>query len=224
MKAHQEKLIQLSYDNKILTFGDFTLKSGRKSPYFFNSGFFCAGDVLAAVAESYAQTIIDAGDSLDFDIIFGPAYKGIPLAAVTIVKLAEKDPVKYGKLQYAYNRKEKKDHGEGGNTVGGSLKGKRVLILDDVMTAGTAIRESMQILTAEQGTFAGVLLILDRQERMVDYEHSMIDQVKKEYGVPVVSIITLDDIVQFAKGKLPESDIQKIEDYRSQFSAKPIAE
>ncbi|KAK9363054.1 phosphoribosyltransferase-like protein [Lipomyces starkeyi] len=223
MKDHQARLIQLSYENKILTFGDFTLKSGRKSPYFFNSGFFCAGDVLGAVADSYAQTIIDAPD-LEFDIILGPAYKGIPLAAVTIVKLAEKDPAKYGKMEYAYNRKEKKDHGEGGNTVGGSLKGKRVLILDDVMTAGTAIRESMSLINAEGGILAGVALILDRQERMVDYEHSMIAQVKKDYGVPIYSIITLDDIVQFAKGKLPEEDIKKIEDYREKYKAHPIAE
>ncbi|KAK9495873.1 phosphoribosyltransferase-like protein [Lipomyces doorenjongii] len=223
MKDHQARLIQLSYENKILTFGDFTLKSGRKSPYFFNSGFFCAGDVLGAVADSYAQTIIDAPD-LEFDIILGPAYKGIPLAAVTIVKLAEKDPAKYGKMEYAYNRKEKKDHGEGGNTVGGSLKGKRVLILDDVMTAGTAIRESMALINAESGILAGVVLILDRQERMVDYEHSMIAQVKRDYGVPIYSIITLDDIVQFAKGKLPEEDIKKIEDYREKYKANPIAD
>ncbi|KAK9384732.1 phosphoribosyltransferase-like protein [Lipomyces mesembrius] len=223
MKDHQARLIQLSYENKILTFGDFTLKSGRKSPYFFNSGFFCAGDVLGAVADSYAQTIIDAPD-LEFDIILGPAYKGIPLAAVTIVKLAEKDPAKFGKMEYAYNRKEKKDHGEGGNTVGGSLKGKRVLILDDVMTAGTAIRESMVLINAEDGILAGVVLILDRQERMVDYAHSMIAQVKRDYGVPIYSIITLDDIVQFAKGKLPEKDIKKIEDYREKYKANPIAE
>ncbi|KAK9322478.1 phosphoribosyltransferase-like protein [Lipomyces orientalis] len=223
MKDHQARLIQLSYENKILTFGDYTLKSGRKSPYFFNSGFFCGGAVLAAVADSYAQTIIDAPD-LEFDIIFGPAYKGIPLAAVTIVKLAEKDPAKFGKMEYAYNRKEKKDHGEGGTTVGGSLKGKRVLILDDVMTAGTAIRESMAIINAEGGILAGVALILDRQERMVDYEHSMIAQVRRDYNVPIHSIITLDDIVQFAKGNLPEEDIKKIEDYRSKYKAKPLAE
>ncbi|KAK9240570.1 phosphoribosyltransferase-like protein [Lipomyces kononenkoae] len=222
MKDHQARLIQLSYENKILTFGDFTLKSGRKSPYFFNSGFFCAGEVLGAVADSYAQTIIDAPD-LDFDIIFGPAYKGIPLAAVTIVKLAEKDPAKYGKMEYAYNRKEKKDHGEGGNTVGGALKGKRVLILDDVMTAGTAIRESMAIINAEGGVLGGVVLILDRQERMVDYEHSMISQIKKDYGVPIYSIITLDNILQFAKGKLPEQDIEKIEDYIAKYKASPIS-
>ncbi|KAK9447117.1 phosphoribosyltransferase-like protein [Limtongia smithiae] len=223
MKEHQARLIELSYEHKILTFGDYTLKSGRKSPYFFNSGLFCSGEVLAAVADSYAQTIIDAPD-FEFDIILGPAYKGIPLAAVTIVKLAEKDPEKYGKMEYAYNRKEKKDHGEGGNTVGGSLKGKRVLILDDVMTAGTAIRESLAIIKAEQAHLAGVALILDRQERMVEFEHSMISQVKKEFGVPIWSIITLDDIVQFAKGKLPEEDIERIENYRAMYKAKPIAE
>ncbi|KAK9476132.1 phosphoribosyltransferase-like protein [Lipomyces japonicus] len=223
MKAHQERLIQLAYEHKILTFGNFTLKSGRKSPYFFNSGLFSSGEVLGAVAESYAETIIDASD-LEFDIIFGPAYKGIPLAAVTIVKLAEKQPQKYGKMEYAYNRKEKKDHGEGGSTVGGSLKGKRVLILDDVMTAGTAIKESIAIIKAEGGILAGVALILDRQERMVDHDYSMIALVKKDYGVPVHSIITLDNIASFARGRLPEEDIKKIEDYRAQYYAKPIEE
>ncbi|KAK9463710.1 phosphoribosyltransferase-like protein [Lipomyces oligophaga] len=223
MKEHQSKLIELSYENQIISLGDFTLKSGRKSPYFFNSGLFKSGSVLKAVAYSYAQTIIDHPE-LEFDIILGPAYKGIPLAAVTLVKLAELAPEKFGSLEYAYNRKEKKDHGEGGNTVGGSLKGKRVLILDDVMTAGTAIRESLGIIKAEGGTLAGVLLILDRQERMVEFEHSMIAQVRKEYGVPVLSIITFADIITYFTGKLPAEDIKKMEDYRNKYSPKPIAE
>ncbi|KAK7202950.1 orotate phosphoribosyltransferase [Myxozyma melibiosi] len=223
MKDHQARLIELSYANNILTFGDYTLKSGRKSPYFFNSGLFKSGSTLAAVAYSFAQTIIDSPE-LEFDIILGPAYKGISLAAITLVKLAELKPEKYGDMEYAYNRKEKKDHGEGGNTVGGSLKGKRVLILDDVITAGTAIRESLSIIEVEQGILAGVVIILDRQERMVDFEHSMIDQVKKDFGVPIISLFTLNDIVQYFTGKLPDEDIKKIQDYIALYKAKPIAQ
>ncbi|KAK9457592.1 phosphoribosyltransferase-like protein [Dipodascopsis uninucleata] len=222
MKDYQQKLIEISYENKILTFGDYTLKSGRKSPYFFNSGFFCRGDAIAAVASAYAQTIIES--ELEFDIIFGPAYKGIPLAAVTLVKLAELCPEKYSTMEYAYNRKEKKDHGEGGLTVGGSLKGKRVLVLDDVMTAGTAIRESLTIIDAEGGKLGGVILILDRQERMVEYPHSMISQVQKEFGVPVKSIFTLEHILQFARGKLPASQVKIIEEYIAKYKALPYAE
>ncbi|KAK9473672.1 phosphoribosyltransferase-like protein [Dipodascopsis tothii] len=219
MTDKKTQLIELSYENKILSFGDYTLKSGRKSPYFFNSGLYTSAAALSSVAASFAEMIHNSPE-YEFDVVFGPAYKGISLAAITLVKLVELDAAKYGKVEFAYNRKEKKDHGEGGMTVGAKLEGKRVLILDDVMTAGTAIKESMAIIAAENAVLAGVALILDRKERMVEHDYSMIDHVKKEYGVPVKAVINVFDILSYFRGKLDDELIARMEAYLAQYAVK----
>ena len=159
MKPYQRQFIEFALNKQVLKFGEFTLKSGRKSPYFFNAGLFNTGRDLALLGRFYAEALVDSG--IEFDLLFGPAYKGIPIATTTAVALAEhhdKD------LPYCFNRKEAKDHGEGGNLVGSALQG-RVMLVDDVITAGTAIRESMEIIQANGATLAGVLISLDRQER-----------------------------------------------------------
>lgn len=193
MKAYQNKFLNYVVSEGILRFGEFTLKSGRKSPYFFNAGLFNTGRALAFIGECYADAIIDAG--LDYDLIFGPAYKGIPLASATAIALSEKHGCD---MPWCFNRKEAKDHGEGGSIVGASLEG-RVLIVDDVITAGTAIREVMAILEAAGATPAAVLVALDRQEKGAG-ELSAIQEIEMQYGIRVVSIITLAQIVQYLDG------------------------
>ena len=148
----------------VLRFGSFKLKSGRQSPYFFNAGLFHRADLLEAIATAYAQTILSF--PLDFDVLFGPAYKGIPLATATTAKLAQLDQTRFGALSYAFNRKEAKDHGEGGSIVGAPLRGKKVVIVDDVITAGTAVREAIEIIAREGGTLVAVVVALDRMEKV----------------------------------------------------------
>ncbi|ANB19650.1 orotate phosphoribosyltransferase [Dokdonella koreensis] len=191
MHDHQREFLELALARQALRFGEFTLKSGRLSPYFFNAGLFDSGRALATLGRAYAQAATDSG--LAFDGLFGPAYKGIVLAAVTAAALADR----HGRdLPYTYNRKEAKDHGEGGLLVGAPLAG-RVLIVDDVITAGTAIRESLALIRAAGATPAGVLIALDRQERGQG-ERSAAQEVAHEYGIPVIAIATLADLLAFA--------------------------
>lgn len=189
MRPYQNEFIELALEIDVLRFGEFTLKSGRKSPYFFNSGLFNTGYAAAKLGRSYAAAV--AAAEIDCDMLFGPAYKGIPLVALTAAALAEH----YGDdLPFSFNRKEAKAHGEGGAIVGAPISG-RVLILDDVMTAGTAIREAIDIITAAGGTPAGIVIALDRQERG-EHELSAVQEVENRYGIPVASIIRLDDLIE----------------------------
>lgn len=192
MKNYQREFIEFSLETGVLRFGSFTLKSGRQSPYFFNSGLFNTGASLAKLGRFYAQTIADS--ELEFDILFGPAYKGIPLAATTVVALADQQQ---RDVPYAFNRKEKKDHGEGGQLVGSELQGK-VLIIDDVISAGTSVRESVDIIHAAGAEPAGVIIALDRQERGQG-ELSAIQEVQAEHGIPVLNIISLNDLLGYLK-------------------------
>ncbi|MBK1706210.1 orotate phosphoribosyltransferase [Halochromatium glycolicum] len=190
MHSYQREFLRFAIDAEVLRFGRFTLKSGRISPYFFNAGGFDSGAKLGKLAHFYAQAIIAGG--LQADVLFGPAYKGIPLAAATAIALAHE----LGRdTPFAFNRKEAKDHGEGGELVGSPLRGD-VLLIDDVITAGTSIRESAALLERAGARLAGVIIALDRQERG-DGERSAVQEVGNRYGIPVQSIVTLDDLIQY---------------------------
>lgn len=190
MKDFQSRFLHFVIDHEILRFGEFTLKSGRKSPYFFNAGLFNTGGKLAFLSRCYADAILDS--KVDYDVLFGPAYKGIPLAATTVVALSSGHGID---KPYCFNRKEAKDHGEGGSIVGAPLAG-RALVIDDVITAGTAIREAAQIIADNGATMAGIAVAMDRQERGTG-ELSAIQEVERDYGVPVISIIQLDHIIGY---------------------------
>ena len=190
MKDYQREFLDFAISAGVLRFGRFTLKSGRTSPYFFNSGLFNTGARLARLGRYYAQAIVATG--IGFDMLFGPAYKGIPLVSAVAIALAEHHD---RDLPYAFNRKEAKDHGEGGNIVGSALSG-RVLIIDDVITAGTAVRESFDILRAAGAAAAGVVISLDRQERGKG-ERSAIQEVEQDHGVRVASIVGLAELVDY---------------------------
>uniref|UniRef100_UPI003D2D6D37 orotate phosphoribosyltransferase n=1 Tax=Methylophaga lonarensis TaxID=999151 RepID=UPI003D2D6D37 len=190
MKAYQQQFIDFALSTGVLRFGQFTLKSGRISPYFFNSGLFNSGASLARLGRFYAQTIVESG--IAFDVLFGPAYKGIPLASTTAVALADHHQ---RDVPYVFNRKEAKDHGEGGQLVGAPLNGK-VLIIDDVISAGTSVRESVEIIRAAGAEPAGVVIALDRQERGKG-QMSAIQEVEQQHGIPVISIISLNDLLSY---------------------------
>lgn len=211
MEAYQREFLQLAIAEKALKFGEFTLKSGRKSPYFFNAGEFHSGAALAALGRYYAAAIRAAG--IEYDLLFGPAYKGIPLASTTAVALAEQYD---HSVPYCFNRKEAKAHGEGGSLVGAPLQG-RALIIDDVITAGTAIREVMDILAQQGAKPAGVVVGLDRMEKGRG-EHSAIQEVEREFGVPVVSIVSIDHIITYL-GEQPgqENVLASIVEYRNSY-------
>ena len=193
---YQRNFIELTLSRDVLRFGEFTLKSGRLSPYFFNMGRIDSGAALAQLGRAYAAAVVDSG--IGVDMLFGPAYKGIALAAATGIALAEQHQ---RDLPWAYNRKEAKDHGEGGVLVGAPLKG-RVLIVDDVMTAGTAVRESLALIDANGATAAGILIALDRQERGLG-DRSAAQEVAADYGIPVIAITCLDDVLAYA-GEQPQ--------------------
>jgi orotate phosphoribosyltransferase len=196
MHDYQRDFIELTLQREVLRFGEFTLKSGRQSPYFFNMGRIDSGAALGQLGRAYAAAVVNA--DIDVDMLFGPAYKGIALAAATAIALADR----HGRdLPWAYNRKEAKDHGEGGTLVGAPLKG-RVLIVDDVMTAGTAVRESLALIRAHGATPAGVLIALDRQERGQG-DLSAAQEVARDYGIPVIAITSLADVLAYA-GERPE--------------------
>ncbi len=211
MQAYQKEFLDFVIDTKVLCFGEFTLKSGRISPYFFNAGLFQTGSALSQLGRFYAQSIIDSG--IEFDMLFGPAYKGIPLVSVTAAALYEQHGKDY---PYAFNRKEVKDHGEGGMIVGAPLKGK-VLVVDDVMTAGTAIHEAVTILTAHNAELAGVSLSLDRQEKGMG-ELSAVQEVEKKYGVAVSSIVTFSEVIHYLLAtNTNTSATEKVKRYRENY-------
>jgi orotate phosphoribosyltransferase len=210
MLAHQQQFIDLALQLGVLKFGDFTLKSGRRSPYFFDAGLFKTGRALATLGRCYAETIQQSG--LAFDMLFGPAYKGIPLVATTAIALADAHS---RDLPYAFNRKEAKDHGEGGSVIGSALVG-RVLIVDDVITAGTAIRESADLILKAGAKLAGVVLALDRQERGQG-QQSAVQEVAATFGVRCVSIITLSDLIESLHGSGRADTLAAMRDYRSRY-------
>lgn len=193
MKNYQREFIQLILEHKILQFGDFTLKSGRKSPYFFNAGLFNSGVILCRIGLYYAMTIED--HHLSYDVLFGPAYKGIPLVCSTAIALARYE----ANTAFAFNRKETKDHGEGGSLIGSALKGN-VLIIDDVITAGTAIGESIQVIHAAHAKPIGVVVAFDRQEKG-NQNCSVIDEIKNNHHIPVIPIITFADVITFIENE-----------------------
>jgi orotate phosphoribosyltransferase len=209
--AYQTDFIDLCVRQGVLRFGSFTLKSGRQSPYFFNAGLFNTGASIAALGRAYAAAI--AGSGVEFDMLFGPAYKGIPLVTITAAALAEGGG---RNVPFAFNRKEAKDHGEGGHIVGGPLKG-RVLIVDDVITAGTAIRESIEIIRAAGAQPAGVLLALDRQERAPDSRLSAVQEVRDQYGIPVVAVVDLGDLMHHIVTAGRQDDLARMQDYRNRY-------
>ncbi|MFP1726699.1 orotate phosphoribosyltransferase [Lonsdalea quercina] len=211
MKAYQRQFIEFALSKQVLKFGEFTLKSGRTSPYFFNAGLFNTGRDLALLGRFYAAALMDA--AIEFDVLFGPAYKGIPIATTTAVALAEHHD---RDLPYCFNRKEAKDHGEGGSLVGSPLAG-RIMLVDDVITAGTAIRESMDIISAQGASLAGVLIALDRQERGRG-ELSAIQEVERDYACKVISIITLKDLITYLQEK-PEmaEHLAAVQTYRDRY-------
>lgn len=213
---YRQQFLTFAVERKVLRFGEFTLKSGRKSPYFFNAGLFNTGKALTLLGRWYAQAVVDSG--IEYDMIFGPAYKGIPLATLTAAALAEQ----HGRdLPYCFNRKEAKAHGEGGNLVGAPLRG-RVLIIDDVITAGTAIRESVDIIRAAGAQPAGVLIALDRQERGSG-DLSAVQQVEQDFGLQVASIARLDDLIGFLeKDEGRAEPLARLREYRDAFGSRAV--
>ncbi|MCH2189607.1 MAG: orotate phosphoribosyltransferase [Gammaproteobacteria bacterium] len=216
MLPYQEQFIEFAIETGVLKFGEFTLKSGRTSPYFFNTGLFNSGATMLQFSRFFAQSI--ANSDIDFDVLFGPAYKGITLACGTAMCLSEATGTE---VPFAFNRKEKKDHGEGGNMVGAQLTGD-IAIIDDVITAGTAIRESFEMITQAGANPKAVFLALDRQELgQVDgkpTEMSAIQQVEKDFGLPVVAIATLSDLIEYLKrDALQQENLSKMMTYREKY-------
>jgi len=213
MQDYQREFIEFAVQHEVLRFGEFKLKSGRLSPYFFNTGLFNSGVALSRLGVFYARAIV--ASEVDFDLIFGPAYKGIPLGAaiaIAFANLYDRD------LPYCFNRKEAKDHGEGGNTLGAPLAG-RVLIVDDVISAGTSVNESMEIIGHAGASAAAVMISLDRQERGQD-KVSAVDDIIRRHGIPVYSIVTVVDIVEFLRESGDRNaEIEAIVRYRSQYGA-----
>lgn len=210
MSNFRQEFIEFAVARGVLCFGEFKTKAGRLSPYFFNAGLFNDGDSLRKLGQFYAKALLAADPG--FDMLFGPAYKGIPLVAATSVALAE-----IGRnLPFCFNRKEAKDHGEGGVTVGAPLRG-RILIVDDVISAGTSVRESVDIIRGAQARPAGVLIALDRMERGTG-TLSAVQEVRNQFGIPVVSIATLDDLAAFLAAR-PEmaQQLQSVERYRREY-------
>jgi orotate phosphoribosyltransferase len=192
MHAYRQDFIRFAVAQNVLRFGEFQTKAGRLSPYFFNSGLFQDGAALRELCQFYAQAIL--ASNVSFDMLFGPAYKGIPLAAGTAISLAEQGR----NVPYCFNRKEAKDHGEGGTTVGAKLQGN-VLIIDDVISAGTSVRESIELINAAGATPCGVVIALDRMERGQG-ELSAVQEVQRDYGIPVISIASLNDLLGYLQG------------------------
>ena len=218
MKEYQRQFLQVSLDNAILDFRKegYALHSGRLSPYFFNTGLYNSGHLLTQLCTAYAKAVLDPSNDFDFDLLFGPAYKGIPLAVATCSEL---DHLGHN-VEFAFNRKEAKDHGEGGSIVGASPRDKKIVIIDDVITSGKAIREAIDIIKSEGGILTGILVALDRQERSQDSSKSAIQAVQEEYGVRVQAIITLDDIIEFTKDTLGVDMVQRLETYRAEYGVK----
>ncbi len=213
MQDYRRQFLEFAFARGVLRFGEFTLKSGRKSPYFFNAGLFNSGATLVALGRFYARAVVESG--IGFDMLFGPAYKGIPLATVTAAALAEH----HGRdVPYCFNRKEIKDHGEGGLLVGAPLQG-RALIIDDVITAGTAVRESVNIIRQAGATPAGLIIALDRQEQGRG-ERSAVSELRHSHGLEVAAIARLEDIIVWLHGRPDMSDaVAALEEYRRSYGA-----
>ena len=212
MQDFRREFLDFAIQAGVLRFGQFTLKSGRSSPYFFNTGLFDSGNGLAQLGRFYARAIIQSG--IKFDMIFGPAYKGIPLAAATVIALSDYHGLD---IPYAFDRKEAKDHGEGGNVVGAPLQG-RVLIIDDVITAGLSAAYSIELIRKNKAEAAGFVIALDRQEKTADSDTSALQLLQQEQGLPVFSIATLEDLVELLQQDAEKSDIlSEIEDYREKY-------
>ena len=213
MEQYQKEFIEFAIDKQVLRFGEFTLKSGRVSPYFFNSGLFNDGKSLAELGKYYAQAVKHAG--IEFDLIYGPAYKGIPLASTMAIAFQEQHNVSY---PFCFNRKEVKDHGEGGITFGSDING-RVLIIDDVISAGTSVRESMEIISSKGGETVGAVVAVDRQERGQG-EKSAIQEVEQQHQIKVISIISLENIITYLldHGE-SQAHIDAINEYKQQYGA-----
>ena len=213
MQEFQKNFLNFVIENEILRFGEFTLKSGRVSPYFFNAGLFNTGEKMSFLAKSYADAIAHSG--IEYDVLFGPAYKGIPLATAAAMALANKHGIN---KPYCFNRKEAKDHGEGGSIVGAELSG-RVLIVDDVITAGTAVREAATIISDNGAQLSGIAVAMDRQERGSG-SLSAIQEIEQNYQIKVVSIISLEDIVNYLKADGSEQltpHLDAVVAYRKEF-------
>ncbi len=213
MQDYRRQFLEFAFARGVLRFGEFTLKSGRKSPYFFNAGLFNSGATLVALGRFYARAVVESG--IGFDMLFGPAYKGIPLATVTAAALAEH----HGRdVPYCFNRKEIKDHGEGGLLVGAPLQG-RALIIDDVITAGTAVRESVHIIRQAGAIPAGLIIALDRQEQGRG-ERSAVSELRHSHGLEVAAIARLEDIIVWLHGCPDMSDaVAALEEYRRSYGA-----
>jgi orotate phosphoribosyltransferase len=213
MQSFRQDFIRFAVAQKVLRFGEFQTKAGRLSPYFFNSGLFQDGAALRELCQFYAQAIL--ASDVQFDMLFGPAYKGIPLVAGTSIALADQGR----NVPYCFNRKETKDHGEGGSTVGAKLQG-RVLIIDDVISAGTSVRDSIELIRAEGATPCGVVIALDRMERGQG-ELSAVQEVKRDYGVQVISIAALDDLLGYLQGQAElVQNLHAVESYRDRYGVK----
>ena len=207
MSDYKAEFVEFAIASQVLCFGEFKTKAGRMSPYFFNAGLFSDGDTLKRLGEFYAKAIVDSG--IAFDVLFGPAYKGIPLAASIAIALAGMGR----NVPYAYNRKEAKDHGEGGTVVGAALKG-RVLIVDDVISAGTSVRESVDLIRQAGAEPVGVVIALDRMERGTG-EKSAVQEVREQFGIPVVAVVTLDNLVEFLERDTGrQQELQAVAGYR----------
>ncbi|KAI9707567.1 MAG: orotate phosphoribosyltransferase [Candelina mexicana] len=233
--AYKTAFLQACLSANVLTFGTYTLKSGRKSPYFFNAGSFHTSALLSAISTAYAHTIMSFLSSHPSipkpDIIFGPAYKGIPLACCTLLELHRLSPQTYTSTSYSFNRKEAKSHGEGGGIVGAPLAGKSVLVIDDVITAGTAMRETIDLVSKEGGHIVGFVVAVDRAEKMPgprekeegiddgEPRMSAMGQIRREYGLQTTSIVTLDDLIAVLRDKGDEGDIERLEVYRRKYKA-----
>jgi orotate phosphoribosyltransferase len=210
MSDYRAEFVEFAIASNVLCFGEFKTKAGRMSPYFFNAGLFSDGDKLRRLGEFYAKAIVDSG--IAFDVLFGPAYKGIPLAASIAIALAGMGR----NVPFAYNRKEAKDHGEGGTVVGAKLQG-RVLIVDDVISAGTSVRESVDLIRHAGAEPAGVVIALDRMERGGG-DKSAVQEVHEQYDIPVVAVVTLDNLVEFLERDADrQQELQAVADYRARY-------
>lgn len=213
MRDYQQAFIEFAIDTGVLRFGEFTLKSGRISPYFFNSGLFNSGASLAKLGRFYASALVDS--QLEFDMLFGPAYKGIPLASTCAIALADEHQ---RDLPYSFNRKEAKDHGEGGTIVGADLK-DRVMIIDDVISAGTSVRESIDLINQADASPAGVVIALDRQEKGKK-DISAIKEIEDNFNIPVISIIKLENLITYLQDNTQLAQYySKVQAYRDQYGA-----